>query len=493
MRHHHNRIEEILVTVKVMGLMATAVAFGLILTMGRDVNEEDAIDILADDNRLVGEVSRSPTVVVQDITSTEAVTLTPTPGSTEEMLTISPATDPPQATLSDTAADTPPPTPTSTDPITPLPTLTFTVFPVTLTDTPTPTEVPCEPMDDWVTYTVQSDETLYDLAVQFQTSVEALQRANCLPMLDLQGGQTISVPSVDVFSAFSIESPQGCDKPKIRITSPVAGETVADGWEIVGEVDPPDFGFYRVQIRGETTGQAYETLFESDRRVGDGNRVAVLNFPGSDGAYWLRVQVYDSKGQDAGGCAVCVSFGGNSGNCNLQNEKPPITTVSGSVPSSVAGRAPSSNTSQSTLWSNLQGCSPTGTGDDFPTVDPLGSGYVVRQELTAIHSGIDLSISTNTPVLAAGSGSVVFAGWSDVGYGNTIVIAHRSTFTLYAHLNSFAVSCGQAVSAGQTIGAVGTTGRSSGPHLHFEIRDASGVAQNPRGYLDFPACVGGWC
>ncbi len=101
---------------------------------------------------------------------------------------------------------------------------------------------------------------------------------------------------------------------------------------------------------------------------------------------------------------------------------------------------------------------------------PPGSYTVIRGFLPW-HSGIDLAKPTGLPVFAAGAGTVIFAGWSDWGYGYSIVIAHTPTLmTLYGHLSRINVSCGQFVSRAQLIGAVGTSGNSTGPHLHFEIR-----------------------
>ncbi|MEL6527108.1 MAG: M23 family metallopeptidase, partial [Chloroflexota bacterium] len=97
------------------------------------------------------------------------------------------------------------------------------------------------------------------------------------------------------------------------------------------------------------------------------------------------------------------------------------------------------------------------------------------------HSGIDLSAPTGTPIYAANSGNVIFSGFSRWGYGNAVVIEHGGVYsTLYGHMSSIAVGCGQFVSVGQVIGLVGNTGNSSGPHLHFEIM-VSGEAINPSG------------
>ncbi len=102
---------------------------------------------------------------------------------------------------------------------------------------------------------------------------------------------------------------------------------------------------------------------------------------------------------------------------------------------------------------------------------PLRGGYTFTRGFTSWHTGVDLAAPPGTPVLAANSGAVIFAGWSSWGYGYTIVLAHGPFLTLYAHLSAINVGCGQLVSVGQMIGAVGSTGNSSGPHLHFEIRN----------------------
>ena len=114
---------------------------------------------------------------------------------------------------------------------------------------------------------------------------------------------------------------------------------------------------------------------------------------------------------------------------------------------------------------------------------PLNS-YTVTRGFSSWHSGIDLANSIGTPVMAANGGVVIFAGWNSFGYGNTIVLSHGPFSTLYGHLSAINVGCGQVVSAGQVIGAVGSSGNSSGPHLHFEIRYLD-VPQNPAATIPF--------
>jgi murein DD-endopeptidase MepM/ murein hydrolase activator NlpD len=95
------------------------------------------------------------------------------------------------------------------------------------------------------------------------------------------------------------------------------------------------------------------------------------------------------------------------------------------------------------------------------------------------HTGIDYPAPAGTTVSAAGRGTVTFAGWDSGGYGNLVVIEHpRGVRSMYAHLARIAVRQGSAVVAGNAVGSVGSTGISSGPHLHFELRLA-GAAIDP--------------
>ncbi|HEX2908943.1 MAG TPA: M23 family metallopeptidase [Phototrophicaceae bacterium] len=101
------------------------------------------------------------------------------------------------------------------------------------------------------------------------------------------------------------------------------------------------------------------------------------------------------------------------------------------------------------------------------------NGYTFMRGFTSWHTGVDLAASEGTPVYAANSGAVIFAGWNSWGYGYTVVLAHGPFLTLYGHLSQISVGCGQLVSVGQVIGGVGSTGNSSGSHLHFEIRSGN--------------------
>ena len=101
-----------------------------------------------------------------------------------------------------------------------------------------------------------------------------------------------------------------------------------------------------------------------------------------------------------------------------------------------------------------------------------------------LHKGVDFAAPTGTPIFAAASGVVTDAGWTDDGYGNIVELRHDDgTLTLYAHTNKVYVTKGQFVNQGQAIAEVGSTGRSTGPHLHFEIQPDGTTPVDPIDYL----------
>ncbi|MFL9458207.1 M23 family metallopeptidase [Tolypothrix bouteillei VB521301_2] len=125
----------------------------------------------------------------------------------------------------------------------------------------------------------------------------------------------------------------------------------------------------------------------------------------------------------------------------------------------------------------------------FPTVagSPVTSEFGWRSHpitgRRSFHEGIDFGAPMGTPIYAADSGRVVRVGDRGEGYGNAVVIQHQGNIsTLYGHASKLYVVEGQQVVRGQAIAAVGSTGFSTGPHLHFEVR-VNGVERNPRPYL----------
>jgi murein DD-endopeptidase MepM/ murein hydrolase activator NlpD len=127
-------------------------------------------------------------------------------------------------------------------------------------------------------------------------------------------------------------------------------------------------------------------------------------------------------------------------------------------------------------------------GDLFiwPTSGRITSGYGFRRSpftgARQFHSGIDIGAPTGTPVRAAMSGRVTHVGFDNT-FGNTVIISHHSGYrTLYAHLNVARVRPGAYVQTGERIGDVGSTGLSTGPHLHFTVYK-NGVTVNPRSLM----------
>lgn len=119
----------------------------------------------------------------------------------------------------------------------------------------------------------------------------------------------------------------------------------------------------------------------------------------------------------------------------------------------------------------------------YPTNKHYLSGFDFSPSTN--HNGLDFAGNTGEAVYASDAGVIVYAGWNDYGYGNMVMVDHGNGFqSLYAHLSALNVGCGQSVGQGEVIGAVGSTGRSSGSHLHFEIM--AGVKVNPWDYLPPP-------
>ncbi|MCC7205775.1 MAG: peptidoglycan DD-metalloendopeptidase family protein [Anaerolineae bacterium] len=175
-----------------------------------------------------------------------------------------------------------------------------------------------------------------------------------------------------------------------------------------------------------------------------GIRIMVPGGTGTRQAVYWNPGITVSSGSGSGGGGGTASFGGGPGSCGSQ-------TVVG------------------------------GTGS---LVVPLPPNYVFYQGYTAYHTGVDLSAPIGTTVFAADGGTVIFAGWSNWGYGYSVVIAHGRLMTLYGHMDRVSVSCGQQVGRGAPIGTVGNSGNSSGPHLHFEVRIGE-APDNPSNYLAF--------
>jgi murein DD-endopeptidase MepM/ murein hydrolase activator NlpD len=145
---------------------------------------------------------------------------------------------------------------------------------------------------------------------------------------------------------------------------------------------------------------------------------------------------------------------------------------------------------QAAIIARLQGSSSPAAGPIqssggpwiWPVSGTITSPFCESRSWESCHPGIDIAVPTGTPIRAAAGGRVAIAGWVG-GYGNYTCIQHSASLSsCYGHQSSIGVSVGQNVSQGQVIGAVGSTGFSTGPHLHFEAR-VNGAVVNPLNYL----------
>jgi murein DD-endopeptidase MepM/ murein hydrolase activator NlpD len=147
-----------------------------------------------------------------------------------------------------------------------------------------------------------------------------------------------------------------------------------------------------------------------------------------------------------------------------------------------------SESAESNVWGEGK-CPPANSGPIglgtfvWPAVKTYISGFEFSPESN--HWGIDVAGDLNDPLYAVDSGVVVYAGWNDWGYGNVVAIDHGNGFqSLYAHLESLNVGCLAYVTQGDVIGYMGSTGNSSGPHLHFELLSGN-QRVNPHKYLPY--------
>ena len=158
---------------------------------------------------------------------------------------------------------------------------------------------------------------------------------------------------------------------------------------------------------------------------------------------------------------------------DLYVEPPPVITY---TPKKTYTATGSVNTSQTVSYS----VQPIGVSLIRPVSGTITSRFGRRSRGT--HTGLDIATSRGTPIVAAAGGTVTFAGPKG-SYGNLVVVDHgNGVQTYYAHCNTINCRAGQVVSQGQQISTIGSTGNSTGPHLHLEIR-INGICQNPQNYL----------
>ena len=128
------------------------------------------------------------------------------------------------------------------------------------------------------------------------------------------------------------------------------------------------------------------------------------------------------------------------------------------------------------LASQTQATSSTSTSSSSTAsfINQQNNYYPVQGTLTQDfhpgHTGVDLAVATGTPVHSTINGKVIYAGWNDQGYGNLVIVQNGDYKTYYAHLSEIPITVGQTVQQGEVIGLSGSTGNSTGPHVHYEVR-----------------------
>ena len=259
-------------------------------------------------------------------------------------------------------------------------------------------------------------------------------------MSDITSAAGAGTP-IDLFKTFSLESQKG---------QPVDPKKVA---QLAQE--------FEAMLMLQMVRQMRQSIsFDDEKEQGFGNETMTDTFDvefsrylAQNGGIGVGKMIQDAIAKQTGAAASSAADGA---------EPAASTTPSPLVAAAQAAAvARSRSISDATLSMPLDGAKTT-SGFGWRN-DPLGAGR-------KFHAGVDLRAAYGTEVAAAAAGEVTFAG-DQAGYGTTVVIRHGEGFeTRYAHLASTDVQTGDTVQAGQSVGRVGNSGRSTGPHLHFEVR-----------------------
>jgi murein DD-endopeptidase MepM/ murein hydrolase activator NlpD len=320
-----------------------------------------------------------------------------------------------------------------------------------------------------VNYLVLRGDSLYRIALIFGVSVDDLLAVNSLATPNaIYPGLILRIP---VPTALGMPEGSGDAESQSGLTYVVQrGDTLA-----------------RIALRYEVTvdGLVSANGLTSAHQIYQGQ---VLNIPDAGGAareYPAQTAVAHivQLGETLAG--VAARYGVTVHSLAVANDLDESVAV-------YPGLALSIPTAQSGSTSVLYANTGTGQCEDV-SVDQAGTGYFVRptqayiitQRFLPWHAGIDLAGDLGSPIFASDNGTVVYAGWNAVGYGNLVILDHGNGWrTYYAHLSEVRTECGVWVSRGDVVGTMGSTGNSTGPHLHFEML-RFGIPVNPEGYLRF--------
>lgn len=291
-------------------------------------------------------------------------------------------------------------------------------------------------------YTVRGGDTLSGIAAGFGVTLQALVQANRLPSADrIYAGERLVVPGGRTLTSVSTVNPVYYTVQQGDSVSSIAARQGLPAWAIVqaNQLTNPSFIYVgqRLVIPARDTTAALfagNNVYYTVQR-GDSVSAIAVRYAVPAGAI---VQANDLANPDLIYVGQRLLLPGGTG-----------ALVGRYVEATAPAPADAPRGSGNFMW-------------------PV-SGYVT-QGYSSRHRGIDIGAPTGTPVHASDAGYVSLAGWRG-DYGNYIIVNHGNGFeTVYAHLSQILVVAGQVVQRGEVIGLVGSTGRSTGPHLHFELR-----------------------
>lgn len=277
-------------------------------------------------------------------------------------------------------------------------------------------------------FNIQSDDPVLNSLYDTRTNISQKPRSEIIEY-EVKPGETLS----------SIAQDKGVSVDTIKWANDLTGDTIKPGQKI--KVLPVS-GVAHTVVSGDT--------LESVAKKYSAESQAILDFPFNDIPDDFKLKI---------GQVLIVPDGA----------PPKVVPRSRPVPQYIAQQGSSSPTYNA-----------PGGGNFIWPARSVG----ISQYFAWYHPGVDLPNPSSPPVIASDGGRVIVAGWLDnFGYGNRVVIDHGNGYqTLYAHLSNIYVTVGQTISRGETLGQMGSTGRSTGTHLHFEIH-YKGIAVNPLAIL----------